>query len=162
MNMAVQRFVEIWGSMGRMWGISASVARVHALLLASERAFTLDEICDELQIAKSNASTCLKELRTWGVIKKNIVAGQRKEQYASESEPWTMLFRIARERKRREFDPALAAVRSSLAEATEGGDFALERLQQLESMLSTFDSIADRAMGKESTARALLQFVGSH
>ena len=57
LDATIERFIEVWGAMGSIWGISASVARVHALLLASEQAYTLDEICEALQIAKSNAST---------------------------------------------------------------------------------------------------------
>jgi DNA-binding transcriptional regulator GbsR (MarR family) len=157
---SVREFVETWGAMGAIWGINSSVARVHALLLASERAFTLEEIASELQIAKSNASTCLKELRAWRVVRKLTVPGERKERFASEKDPWTMLFNIARERKRREFDPALQAVRGTLAKAgSKPGGVAIERLRQLEGMFSTMDAIANKALDNETTARLLLGFL---
>ncbi len=148
--------------MGTMWGIGASVARVHALLLASNRAFTLDEIAETLQLAKSTVSTALKELRTWGVVRRHAVPGERKERFSSEGDPWTMLFNIARERKRREFDPMLRAVREALQNVGEGtDDVALERLRRLEEMLSAMDSVASRALSNERAARALLEFLST-
>lgn len=160
MNKTVREFIDTWGAMGTIWGINASVARVHALLLASDRAYSLDEICTELHISKSNASTSLKELRSWGVIRKTIVLGERKERYSSESDPWTMLFNIARERKRREFDPALAAIRAALEKAQAApGDIALARLRSLEAMFAAMDNVAAKALENENAARALLGFL---
>lgn len=146
--------------MGGIWGISPSVARVHALLLATDRAYSLDELCDELQIVKSNASTSLRELRSWGVVRKVVSSDDRRERYQSESDAWTALFNIARERKRREFDPALSAIRSALGVARTGSSgLARTRLKDLESMLSTLDSVANKALASETAARALLTLV---
>lgn len=162
MNPAIKEFVDTWGTMGGIWGISPSVARVHALLLASKRAFSLDEICEALQIAKSNASTSLKELRTWGVVRKVLVPGDRKDRWISEADPWTMLFRIGRERKRREFDPAYAAIRAAVKQASDAPDsVAVERLTQLEEMFSAMNAIADRALKNEETAKSLLHFLSA-
>ena len=159
---AMTEFVDVWGQMGTIWGITASVARVHALLLASEQALTLDEICVALSIAKSNASTSLKELRDWGVVRRSTVPGERKERYASEGDPWLMLFNIARERKRREFDPALSAVRKAVSAAGKpSSGMAGGRLRKLEEMFSAMNAVATKALENEATARALLGFLGA-
>lgn len=153
----VDRFLETWGALGSLWGISRSVALVHGLLLVTERAWTLDEISDRLRISKSNASTSLKELRSWGVVRKASVPGQRRERWASEPDPWQMLFAIARERKRREFDPILASVRATVVEAARApAGVALDRIRQLERMLVSLDRVAAGALGSESAARAVL------
>ena len=70
---AVDRFLETWSSMGSSWGISRSVARVHGLMIVTERPWSLDEISERLQISRGNVSMCLKELRSWGVIRKEII-----------------------------------------------------------------------------------------
>ncbi len=160
MNEAVRDFVDTWGAMGGIWGISPSVARVHALLLASKRSFSLDEICEALQIAKSNASTSLKELRNWGVVRKVLVPGERKDRYVSEEDAWTMLFNIGRERKRREFDPAMSAIRAAVKRSAEApAGVAVERLKQLEGMFSAMDAVASRALENEDSAKSLLRFL---
>ena len=115
----VQRFVEAWGAMGSLWGINRSVARVHALLMASDGPISLDEIAERLQISKGNASMSLRELRTFGVVRQVEVPGDRRDFYVTEPDVWTMFFRILKERKRREFDPAIDAIRTLVEQATD-------------------------------------------
>ena len=111
---ARDRFVEAWGAMGSLWGINRSVARVHALLMASEEPLSLDEIADTLQMSKGNASMSLRDLRNFGVVRQVQVPADRRDFYVTEPDVWTMFFRILRERKRREFDPAVEAIRELL------------------------------------------------
>ena len=64
----LERFIESWGSMGVLWGINRSMARIHALIITSDDPVDLDTVSEELNISRGNASMCLKELRNWGVI----------------------------------------------------------------------------------------------
>ncbi len=155
----IGQFVDAWGAMGSLWGVNRSVARVHGLLIASDRPWSLDEISGELSISKSNVSGCLKELRSWGVVRRSVRPGDRREFYASEPDAWKMLFSIMRERKKREFDATLASIRQSVAEAAaRPRGLAVERLKRMEEMLSTFDRLAERLLGGEAQARALISF----
>ncbi|HEY5997723.1 MAG TPA: MarR family transcriptional regulator [bacterium] len=156
----VDTFIESWGAMGAFWGINSSVARVHALLIVTDRAWCLDDIAVRLRISKGNASMCLKELRSWKVVRRESRPGDRREFYTSEPNSWTMLFSIARERKRREFDPLLESVRTTLAEARRQPEgIAVKRLAGMEEMLSTFEALAEKALRSEEQARRLLGFV---
>lgn len=156
----IDRFIHSWGAMGAFWGINTSVARVHALLLISDRAYSLDEIAARLTMSKSNVSTSLKELRAWRVVQKSVEPGDRREFYTSEPDPWKMLFNIMRERKAREFEPLLEGARAALkgAELRSSG-IALERLRQLEQMLSTFDRLAERLLSSGDQARSVITFL---
>lgn len=157
---AVDGFVESWGAMGGLWGVNTSVARVHALLLATDRAWCLDEIAERLSISRSNVSTCLKELRGWGVIRKQIQPGDRREFWTSEPDVWKMLFSIVRERKKREFDPAFAAVGEALAQARSlASPLATGRLEQMEEMMNTMNVMAERVLSDEERAREMLSFL---
>src|SRR5512146_1280447 len=126
----VQQFVEAWGSMGALWGINRSVARVHALLMATDAPLSLDDIAEQLQISKGNASMSLRELRNFGVVRQVEAPGDRRDFYVTEPDVWTMFFRILRERKRREFDPALEAIHRLLAQPGAKGQ-VLGRLEQM-------------------------------
>lgn len=159
-NNAIDRFVESWGVMGSVWGVNTSVARVHALLIASKRAHTLDEIVERLGISKSNASTSLKELRGWGVVRKVLEPGDRKDRYTAEPDVWKMLFSILRERKRREFDPARAAVDAALSSPEGGAELATGRLEEMKRLVDALDAIAERVLADESQARQMLAFFG--
>ena len=157
---AVDRFVESWGSMGVLWGINRSMARIHALLIASDEPMALDTIAKRLQISRGNTSMSLKELRSWGVIQRVHLPGDRRDHYITDDDVWTMLFRILSERKKREFDPALSAVRETLEALPEGADSGpRRRLTQMEDLLSTMDRVMAQALADEARSRAMLQFV---
>jgi DNA-binding transcriptional regulator GbsR (MarR family) len=157
---ALDRFVESWGAMGTLWGVNTSVARVHALLMASSRPWCLDEISGRLRISRSNVSTSLKELRSWAVIRKVIVPGERREFWTAEPDVWKMLFSILRERKKREFDPAHAAVAEALAQARdESSGLALDRLEQMEQMMNLMNTMGERVLSDEERAQEMLSFL---
>jgi len=45
---AVHQFVLQWGNLGDRWGVNRSVSQIHALLYASERPLTADDIAEAL------------------------------------------------------------------------------------------------------------------
>ncbi len=154
----VQQFVEAWGSMGALWGINRSVARVHALLMATEEPLSLDDIAGWLRISKGNASMSLRELRTFGVVQQVEARGERRDFYVTEPDVWTMFFRILRERKRREFDPALEALHEFLRDADARGEVR-GRLEQMADLLSTVEGLVDRFLRDPESSRAAMAFV---
>ena len=119
----VQDFVLQWGFLGDRWGVNRSVSQIHALLYASERPLSSEEIAEALGIARSNVSNSLRELLAWGIIRSIPVRGDRRTYYEAETDLWTLVSRIAAGRKARELDPAAAALRQCLESAQ--GDAAV-------------------------------------
>src|SRR5271170_8518662 len=109
---ARDEFISQWGAMGGAWGINRTMAQVHALLMTSEKALTTDEVMAELKISRGNAHQNLRELVGWGLVRNVIRKGERKEYFESEKDVWRMFCTVARERKRREIEPALRALRA--------------------------------------------------
>ena len=107
---AMERFVLQWGEMGSRWGVSRSVAQVHALLYLSPEPLHADAITETLSIARSNVSMCLKELQGWGLIEPVHVLGDRRDYYKAEQDAWTLMTLIAEGRKQREIDPLVATL----------------------------------------------------
>jgi DNA-binding transcriptional regulator GbsR (MarR family) len=166
------RFIQAWARMGAGWGINRSTAAVHALLLTSPEAVSLDAIAETLGISRGNASTCLKELRNWGVVRKESQPGDRKDYFATDDDMWAMFINIARERKRREFDPAVRAVRQLLAEWAHpvtrssgrgrrtgqgpAADVTRRRLQEMDAFLGGLERLASGIL-HQSDAPGLLE-----
>lgn len=156
---AYEQFIEFWGSMGVLWGINRSMARIHAFILVSGEPVDLDTVAQRLNISRGNASMCLKELRNWGVIHRVHVSGDRRDFYVPEPDAWKMFFRIAVERKKREFDPTLHALRHLLSEAdTESKPKVHKRLTEMESLLSSMERIMDKFLANESKSQTFLGF----
>jgi DNA-binding transcriptional regulator GbsR (MarR family) len=136
----VQRFILHWGEMGSRWGINRTVAQVHALLYISDRPLTAEQIAQTLAVARSNVSTCLKELQAWGIVSVVHVLGDRRDHFQTMTDVWQMFRIVLDERKRREIDPTLAVLRECVAEAdkTPGDAHTRARLREL---LGFFESI---------------------
>ena len=103
---ARESFVHSWGALGSSWGVSRTMAMIHALLLVSDEALSTDEIMAELGVSRGNANTNLRELVGWGLIRKVVRKGERREYFEAEKDVWKIFCTVARERKRREIEPA--------------------------------------------------------
>ncbi len=142
---AATKFIVHWGEMGARWGINRTVAQIHALLFVSEHPLTAEEIAQALSVARSNVSTSLRELQSWGLIKVVHVLGDRRDHFQALDDVWETFRIIIDERKRREFDPAVGRLRECVREATaekpkESDAFAAERLQQLLKLFDTMNA----------------------
>lgn len=104
---AKRQFIQTWGRLAAEWGINRTMAQVHALLLATEKPLTTDEVMEELKISRGNANINLRELMNWNLIYRDNVPGDRKEYFSAEKDIWEIAKRIARERKKREVEPLL-------------------------------------------------------
>jgi len=104
---AKKQFIQTWARLGGEWGINRTMAQVHALLLATEKALTTDDVMAELKISRGNANTNLRELMNWNLIYRDNFPGERKEYFKAEKDVWEIAKRIARERKKREVEPLL-------------------------------------------------------
>ena len=136
-----QKFVLHWGEMGTRWGINRTVAQIHALLYLAPKPLTADEICDTLGVARSNVSSSLKELQSWGVVKVVHVMGDRRDHFESLKDVWHMFEIVLDERKRREIDPTLKILRESVAELEEGNGAEKYTKERLEEMLEFFEAV---------------------
>jgi DNA-binding transcriptional regulator GbsR (MarR family) len=107
-------FIQAWGTLGAEWGINRTMAQIHALLLTSPEPLDTEAIMEELQISRGNASTNLRALVDWRLVEREIRPGVRREFFAAEKDVWEMARAIAVQRRRREFDPLMRALESTL------------------------------------------------
>ncbi|WP_428387044.1 GbsR/MarR family transcriptional regulator [Mucisphaera sp.] len=140
---ATERFILHWGEMGSRWGINRTVAQIHALLFVSEHPLAADEIAATLKVARSNVSNSLKELQGWDVVKVVHVMGDRRDHFIAVQDVWAMCLAIMDERKKRELDPTLAALRDCVEEARIAGRESSHTQDQLESLLGMVESMND-------------------
>lgn len=104
---AKEQYIQTWGTFATNWGINRTMAQVHALLLASGKAMSTDEVMAELQISRGNANTNLRALMDWGIVKKELVKGERKEYFSADKDIWFLFKQITKERRKREIEPII-------------------------------------------------------
>lgn len=103
-------FIRRWGEMGANWGISRTMAEIHALLFVSVKPLCTDDLMEELQVSRGNASMNLRQLVNWGLIYRVHLTGDRKEYFQCETDVWQMFEIITRERRRREVEPIIETI----------------------------------------------------
>jgi DNA-binding transcriptional regulator GbsR (MarR family) len=160
----VQQFVLNWGTLGDRWGVNRSVSLIHALLYASERPLTAEEIAATLEMARSNVSTSLRELQTWELIRAVPVRGDRRVFYAAETDLWTLVSRIAAGRKARELDPAAIILRQCVQSAHDDREVSPAVVARLETMLQFVERASrwyEQMLKLSSTQIAALMKLGS-
>lgn len=102
-----EKFIQSWGALGTSWGINRTMAQIHALLLIHETPLSADEIMQELQISRGNANMNIRALIDWGLVHKELKAGERKEYFVAEKDMWEVIRRIIAQRKKKELEPML-------------------------------------------------------
>jgi DNA-binding transcriptional regulator GbsR (MarR family) len=136
-----EKFVLHWGEMGTAWGVNRTVAQIHALLYLSPKPLTAEQIAETLSVARSNVSTSLYELLSWGVVRKVHVMGDRRDHFESLTDVWEMFQIVLDERKRREIDPTVKVLRECVAELEARGGSDAHTRQRLEQMLEFFETM---------------------
>lgn len=171
---AQDRFIAAWGQMGSTWGISRTMAEIHALLYITADALNTDEVMERLAISRGNASMSLRALCDWGIVSRVHKRGDRKEYFQAEADVWVMLKHIIRERLRREVQPVLASIfeirdlTSRPAPAAPPSAGAGEptadpariaehhaRLDALADLIQTIDRLGERFVGSEGKSLQL-------
>jgi DNA-binding transcriptional regulator GbsR (MarR family) len=102
-----QKFLQSWGALGSSWGITRTMAQIHALLLISPEALSADEIMEELKISRGNANMNIRGLIDWGLVHKELKPGERKEFFVAEKDMWEVVKCIITQRKKRELEPMI-------------------------------------------------------
>jgi DNA-binding transcriptional regulator GbsR (MarR family) len=144
---AKNKFIQTWGSLGSQWGINKTMAQIHALLMISPEALSMEDVMEELHISRGNASMNLRSLIDWGIAYKEYKPGERREFFSAEGNIDELARKIAKERSKREIKPTLRVLKDvSAIEAHEDSKAAHFKAKTEE--LYDFVSRADNMLEK--------------
>lgn len=135
-----QKFVLHWGEMGTRWGINRTVAQIHALLFLSPKPRHAEDIMQVLGVARSNVSNSLKELQSWGIVRRVHVLGDSRDHFESLKDVWEMFRTVMDERKKREFDPTERLIRECIADAGKDPNADEHTVQRLRELAEFFET----------------------
>jgi DNA-binding transcriptional regulator GbsR (MarR family) len=140
-------FVQLWGSMGPFWGVSAATARVFGWTISRKDPVTADDIMDGLAMSRGAVSMACRELRDWGLISLEKTGGSRQLLYRPETDLEKAIRNIVQARKRREWDPMLERLREWIPklepERSAEAQVFRDRLNSIESLVGMVDSMAE-------------------
>ncbi|MHC0447193.1 GbsR/MarR family transcriptional regulator [Flavobacterium sp. 3-218] len=144
---AKNKFIQTWGALGSQWGINKTMAQIHALLMVSNEAVSMEDIMEELQISRGNASMNLRALMDWGIVYKELKAGERKEFFTAEKDLDELAVKISRERSKREIKPALKILKEvSTIEAKDSSEekHFVDQTSKLYDFVLKADNVLDK------------------
>ncbi|MCW0219517.1 MAG: transcriptional regulator [Prosthecobacter sp.] len=146
-----EEFIAQWGALGSHWGINRTMAQIHALLMTAPEAMHTEEIMERLHVSRGNANTNLRELVGWALVRVVVKKGERREYFEAEKDVWKMFITIAKERKRRELDPALGVLKNCAEQTKEepagpGKDFH-RQMKELQEFVEFSMKVSDTVSG---------------
>ncbi|PCJ60606.1 MAG: transcriptional regulator [Planctomycetota bacterium] len=151
-------FITEWGALGSAWGVNRTMAQIHAYLMSCPEAQTTDEIMESLEISRGNAHSNIKELISWGMIKKVLKKGERKEFFLAEKDPWKIFCLVAKERKKREVEPIIGILNNCIADLKGVKGKEADDFQKQLKDLTEFVEMGDRVMEKISRSEKNILF----
>ena len=145
---AKNKFVQTWGALGSQWGINKTMAQIHALLMVAAEPLSMEDIMEELQISRGNASMNIRALMDWGIVYKEFKQGERREFFTAEKDLDELAVKIAQERSKREIKPALKVLKEVSAvkddKSAETKHFA-EQTKKLYDFVLKADNMLEKA-----------------
>lgn len=145
---AKEKYIQTWGTLATNWGINRTMAQVHALLLAEGKPLSTDEVMEMLEISRGNANMNLRNLMDWGLVRKELMKGDRKEYFFAERDMWYLFKQLVKERKKREIEPVLSSI-SELKNVDENSEEAkrfTDLMVEMENVTGKVFNIMDLAI----------------
>ena len=145
---AKEKYIQTWGTLATNWGINRTMAQVHALLLAEGKALSTDKVMQMLEISRGNANMNLRNLMEWGLIRKELMKGDRKEYFFAERDMWYLFKQLVKERKKREIEPVLNSISElkNVEENTEEAKRFTALMEEMENVTGKVFNIMDLAI----------------
>lgn len=136
------RVADTIGGLMEFWGFKRNMGRMWALLYLEREPMSAAQLSERLSLSSGAVSMTLSELQKWGVVKKALVLGERRDYYEPETSIWKMVSRVFRERELRQIQNALELFEQVIARLGAGLDdargeerdrmqFALDRIKGL-------------------------------
>lgn len=146
------KFIQSWGALGTSWGINRTMAQIHALLLISPEALSADDIMEELKISRGNANMNIRALIDWGLVHKELKAGERKEYFVGEKDMWEVVKNIISQRKKKELEPLIRVLDdlSKVEGENEEAELFRNMIQEIKLFSHKADSTLDTLIKADS------------
>jgi DNA-binding transcriptional regulator GbsR (MarR family) len=109
---AKSKFIQTWGALGSNWGISKTMAQIHALLMISNEPLCTEDIMETLHVSRGNTNMNVRALIDWGLVYRELKTGDRREFFRAEKDIYKVGKQIVKIRREREVQPVINLLNS--------------------------------------------------
>jgi DNA-binding transcriptional regulator GbsR (MarR family) len=148
---AKDKFINTWGSLGSLWGINKAMAQIQALLFITPKPLSMEDIMEELKISRGNTSMNLRQLMDWGIVTKELIAGERKEFFTTEKDVQELARIVAKERSRREIKPVIKVLAevSNIENTSPEAQELIKQTKALHELTATADEMINKLVNQK-------------
>lgn len=165
-----QYFIEGLSEIGHFWGLPRGMGAIFGVLYLSPEALSLDQLVEHTRLTKGAISTNVRALARLGLVHAQPRLGDRKDYYAAETDFYTAVRAILKERQNNEFDRAISTVQATIErlETLDSPDpqqtLMLARVRALKEFFDALDALAGAVTRLEGlgsgTVRRVLKVLG--
>jgi DNA-binding transcriptional regulator GbsR (MarR family) len=163
------------GQLADYFGFSKVMGQIYGALLLSSKPMCLDDLVENLDISKANASMNMRTLENMGMVRQVWVRGAsgRRKFYEAETDFWQIIINIINGREMRDVDRAIhvmddnirqlqdALALMSSEEDREAARLYIERISRMQGLFQfaqftiagILGTVARDNVGREGTAR---------
>jgi HTH-type transcriptional regulator, glycine betaine synthesis regulator len=105
------------GQLADYFGFSKVVGQLYGALLLSDEPLCLDDMVEQLEISKANASMNMRTLENMGMVRQVWVRGSssRRKYYEAETDFWQIIGNVLSGREMRDLDRAISTMDENIA-----------------------------------------------
>ncbi|MCC6613243.1 MAG: ArsR family transcriptional regulator [Anaerolineae bacterium] len=121
------------GQLAAYFGFSKVIGQLYGAMLLSDQPLCLDDLVEQLDISKANASMNMRTLENMGMVRQVWVRGSssRRKYYEAETDFWQMISNVLAGREMRDLDRAITTMGENMNRLRTTMDDMEERDQQL-------------------------------
>ncbi len=110
------------GQLSNYFGFSKVMGQIYAAMLLSDHPLCLDDLVEQLDISKANASMNMRTLENLGMVRQVWVRGSsgRRKYYDAETDFWQVITNILKGREMRDVDRAIGVMEDNIKRLTAG------------------------------------------
>jgi DNA-binding transcriptional regulator GbsR (MarR family) len=147
LNSVHESMLDGLGQLSDYLGFSKVMGQMYGAMLMSDRPLCLDDMVEQLDISKANASMNMHTLESMGMVRQVWVRGTsgRRKFYAAETDFWQIITNILKGREMRDVDRAIGVMEDNIKRLTaemnamnaqdrELAQVYLERIKQMQGL----------------------------
>lgn len=121
------------GQLADYFGFSKVIGQLYGALLLSDHPLCLDDLVEQLDISKANASMNMRTLENMGMVRQVWVRGSssRRKYYEAETDFWQIISNVLSGREMRDLERAISTMQDSITRLRNVQGEMSERDQQL-------------------------------
>lgn len=121
------------GQLAHYFGFGKVMGQIYGALLLSARPLCLDDLVEQLDISKANASMNMRTLENLGMVRQVWVRGSsgRRKFYEAETDFWQIITNILKGREMRDVERALTVMEDNIARLRQARELLDEEEQRV-------------------------------